>query len=53
MLHLHLGRDLHYTVHIAEGVGLILALHLIYREPAPMAQTSIGIDNQALIAGMR
>jgi ribonuclease HI len=52
-LRLHLGSDQHYTVHSAEGVGLVLALHLIHREPAPTPQTSIGIDNQVLIAGMR
>jgi hypothetical protein len=34
------------------SVRLTLALHLIYRKPTPTQQTLIGIDNQALIAGM-
>jgi hypothetical protein len=52
MLRLHLGNTQHYTVHAAEGIGLDLALHLIHHKPAPTVRTSIGIDNQALIAGM-
>jgi ribonuclease HI len=51
-LRLHLGSMAHYTVHAAEGVGLMLALHLLYREPVLTEQVSIGIDNQALITGM-
>jgi hypothetical protein len=41
-----------YTVHAAEGVGLMLALHLLHREPRLTPQVSIGVDNQAIITGM-
>jgi hypothetical protein len=47
-LRLHLGSTAHYTVHAAEGVGLMLALHLLYREPRLTPQVSIGVDNQAI-----
>jgi ribonuclease HI len=51
-LRLHLGRDLHYTVHAAESVGLLLATHLLETEAElPRNEISIGIDNHALLKG--
>jgi ribonuclease HI len=51
-LRLHLGRDLHYTVHAAESVGLLLATHLLETEAElPRNEVSIGIDNHALLKG--
>jgi ribonuclease HI len=47
----YLGRDMHYTVHAAEGVGIILAAHLIRTEPNAPRRVSIGVDNQAVIMG--
>jgi ribonuclease HI len=52
-LQLYLGRDLHYTVHAAEGVGIVLAAHLIRTEMQAPRQVSIGVDNQAIILGCR
>jgi hypothetical protein len=52
-LRLYLGRDTHYTVHIAEGVGLMLATHLLHMEPLVLTCASIGINNQAVILGCR
>jgi ribonuclease HI len=50
-LQLYLGRDIHYTVHAAEGVGIVLAAHLVQTEPHPPRRISIGVDNQAVILG--
>jgi ribonuclease HI len=50
-LMLHLGSDRRYTVHSAETVGLLLAIHLLRTEPHPPTHTSIGVDNQAAILG--
>jgi ribonuclease HI len=52
-LRLYLGRDMHYTVHAAEGVGIILAAHLLRTEPRVPRLASIGVDNQAVILGCR
>jgi hypothetical protein len=52
-LQLYLGRDMHYTVHAAEGVGIVLAAHLIRTEPRVPLRASIGVDNQAIILGCR
>ena len=48
-LHFHLGPDTEHTVHEAELIGIILALHLIKTEKDKKASFSIGIDNQAAI----
>jgi hypothetical protein len=50
-LKLYLGRNMHYTVHAAEGVGIILVAHLIRMEPNAPHRVSIGVDNQAVIMG--
>jgi hypothetical protein len=42
-----------YTVHAAEGVGLLLALHLLNKEAALPATALVGIDNHALIMGLQ
>jgi ribonuclease HI len=52
-LQLYLGRDLHYTVHAAEGVGIVLAAHLIRTETQIPRAVSFGVDNQAIILGCR
>jgi ribonuclease HI len=49
----YLGRDMHYTVHAAEGVGIVLAAHLIRMETQGIRRASIGVDNQAVILGCR
>ena len=48
-LHFHLGPDTEHTVHKAELIGTILALHLIKTEKDKKASFSIGIDNQAAL----
>ena len=48
-LHFHLGPDTKHTVHEAELVGTILALHLIKSERNNKVSFSIGIDNQAAL----
>jgi ribonuclease HI len=53
-LRLHLGKDVHYTVHAAESAGLVLATHLLVlvTEPAaPQNEVSVSIDNHALLKG--
>jgi hypothetical protein len=48
---LHLGRDDHYTVHVAEAVGIVMAAHLLLTEADVPKCTSIGVDNQAVLKG--
>jgi ribonuclease HI len=52
-LQLYLGHNLHYTVHAAKGVGIVLAAHLIQTEARAPHRVSIGVDNQAIILGCR
>jgi len=49
MLHLHLGREAEHTVHEAELVGLLLALHLINTEKSNNTTCMIAVDNQATL----
>jgi len=49
MLHLHLGREAEHTVHEAELVGLLLALHLINTEKSNNTTCMIVVDNQATL----
>ena len=47
MLHLHLGSETEHTVHEAELVGLLLAMHLIKTEKRRNTTCMIAVDNQA------
>lgn len=49
MLHFHLGPEAEHTVHEAELVGLLLAVHLISTESRGATTCSIAVDNQAAI----
>jgi ribonuclease HI/exonuclease III len=48
-LHLHLGRESEHTVHEAELVGLLLALHLIRTEKKNNTTCMVAVDNQATL----
>ena len=48
-LHLHLGLEAEHTVHKAEIVGILLALHLISTEKRSNTTCAIAVDNQAAI----
>ena len=48
-LHLHLGPEAEHTVHEAELVGLLLAMHLIGTERRSATSCCIAIDNQAAL----
>ena len=49
-LHYQLGTDKEHTVHEAELLGILLAIHLIKTEPKSRTSCIIGVDNQAAIA---
>jgi len=49
MLHYHLGPEAEHTVHEAELVGLLLAMHLIRTERQGATSSVIAIDNQAAL----
>jgi ribonuclease HI len=49
VLHYHLGPESKHTVHEAELVGMILALHLIKMEKRNATSCSIAVDNQAAL----
>jgi ribonuclease HI len=49
ILHFHLGPEAEHTVHEAELVGLLLAIHLISTEKRAAKTCSIAVDNQAAI----
>ena len=49
LLHYHLGPEAKHTVHEAELVGILLALHLISTEKRAVKTCSIAVDNQAAI----
>jgi len=49
MLYLHLDREAEHTVHEAELVGLLLALHLINMEKSNNTTCMIVVDNQATL----
>jgi len=49
MLHYHLGPEAEHTVHEAELVGLLLAMHLIGMERQGATPSVITIDNQAAL----
>jgi hypothetical protein len=51
LLQLYLRCDLHYTVHTAEAVGIVMAAHLLLNERVIPRCTSIGVDNQAVLKG--
>ena len=48
-LHFHLGPEAEHTVHEAELVGLMLAMHLIGTERRGATTCCIAIDNQAVL----
>ena len=48
-LHYHLGPESEHTVHEAELIGTILALHLINMEKHRRVSFAIGTDNQAAL----
>jgi len=48
-LHFHLGSEAEHTVHEAELVGLLLAMHLISKERKGATSCSIVVDNQAAL----
>jgi ribonuclease HI len=48
-LHMHLGSENEHTVHEAELIGVLLALHLISTERRGNTTFALGIDNQAAI----
>ncbi len=48
-LHLHLGQETEHTVHEAELVGLLLAMHLINTEKKNNTTCMIAVDNQATL----
>jgi len=48
-LHYHLGPEVEHTVHEAELVGLLLALHLIGTERRGATSCSVAVDNQAAL----
>lgn len=49
MLHYHLGPETEHTVHKAELIGTVLALHLISTEKNRKVPITIGTDNQAAL----
>jgi len=49
MLHFHLGQEAEHTVHEAELVGLLLALHLLKTEKRSNTACMIAVDNQATL----
>jgi hypothetical protein len=49
MLHFHLGPEAKHTVHEAELVGLLLAMHLIGSKRCSITSCCIAIDNQAAL----
>jgi ribonuclease HI len=49
ILHYHLGPETKHTVHEAELVGIVLALHLISTEKCNATSCSIMVDNQATL----
>ena len=49
MLHYHLGPDSEHTVHKAELVGILLAVHLIQTEANAKVSITIEVDNQAAL----
>ena len=48
-LHYHLGSETEHTVHEAELIGTVLALHLISTEKNRKVPIAIGTDNQAAL----
>jgi ribonuclease HI len=53
VLRVHLGSSLEHTVYEAEGVGLILGLHLLNGLTRRLTQTTIlGTDSQAIIKAL-
>jgi hypothetical protein len=48
-LHFHLGPETEHTVHKAELVGMLLALHLISTEECNATSYLIAVDNQAML----
>jgi len=49
VLHFYLGRESEHTVHEAELVGILLAMHLIHTEKRNNATCMIAVDNQAAL----
>src|SRR5258707_10307850 len=49
ILHYHLGPDSKHTVHEAELLGLLLALHLVETERPGCTSFVIGVDHQAAL----
>ncbi|KAH9997159.1 hypothetical protein BJV74DRAFT_768496 [Russula compacta] len=49
MLHYHLGPKGEHTVHEAELISILLAIHLIKTETLASVPATIGVDNQAAL----
>ena len=49
ILHFHLGQESEHTVHEAELVGLLLAMHLVHTEKRSNTSCMIAVDNQATL----
>ncbi len=53
ILYYFLGLDFEHTVHKAELVGILLALHLVKMEKAGQTTFMLGVDNQAALAAFK
>jgi len=49
ILHFHLGPEAEHTVHEAELIGILLAIHLIKTEKRSATTCAIAVDNQAAL----
>ena len=52
-LHYHLGSETEHTVYEAEAIAVILALHLLTNLKKKLKKVTIGMDNQAVLLGMK
>ena len=52
-LRYHLGKETDHTVYEAEIIAVILALHILMEINRPLARITIGIDNQAVLLGLK
>ena len=53
VLRTHLGSSLEHTVYEAEGVGLLMGLHLLNGPSCELTQTTVlGTDNQVVIKAL-
>ena len=52
-LHYHLGKETEHTVYKAEITAVILALHLLMQIEQDLRKVTIGVDNQAILLGLK